>query len=286
MGSKGMRLARVVADGRATLAVAVADGFVVTQYASIHALVAAGERGLEATRDAAARGRPAAGLAVLAPIERPGKVICTGINYHSHLDENPAATLPSRPFFFAKLPSAVIGPGAPIVKPNALTQLDPEVELAVVIGRRARNLTPAAAMEYVFGYTILNDVSARDWQFAPDGQMMLSKGMDSFCPLGPVIVTADEIADPANLRLRTLVNGEVRQDSTTAENIFDLPTVLAALTACVTLEPGDVVSTGTPAGVGLFRHPQVWLEPGDDVVLEIEGIGALTNPVVAAWAAR
>jgi 2-keto-4-pentenoate hydratase/2-oxohepta-3-ene-1,7-dioic acid hydratase in catechol pathway len=224
-----------------------------------------------------------ASVRFLAPIQRPGKVICAGINYHSHLDENPKATLPQRPFFFAKLPSSVVGPGDPIVKLDRDSQLDPEVELGVVVGRTARNLDRSSALDAVFGYTVVNDVSAREWQFAPDAQFMLGKAQDGFCPLGPVVVTRDEIPDPGALRLSTTVNGERRQDSTTAECIFDVARLLEVLTRYVTLEPGDVISTGTPAGVGLFRSPQVWLQPGDEVVLEIEKIGVLRNPVVAGW---
>jgi 2-keto-4-pentenoate hydratase/2-oxohepta-3-ene-1,7-dioic acid hydratase in catechol pathway len=217
---------------------------------------------------------------VLAPIPRPGKILCSGINYRSHADENPNAKMPSEPFFFAKLPSAVIGPGEPIVKPRETQQLDYEVEFAVVIGRTMRRTPESAVMQHVFGYTILHDVSARDVQFK-DNQITLGKNFDTFCPFGPCLVTADELADPGNVRLRSFVNGQLRQDGTTADWVFPLPVLLSRLSHVMTLEPGDIVSTGTPAGVGVFRQPPVFLQPGDVVRLEIEGIGALESPVVA-----
>jgi 2-keto-4-pentenoate hydratase/2-oxohepta-3-ene-1,7-dioic acid hydratase in catechol pathway len=215
-----------------------------------------------------------------APIPRPGKILCSGINYRGHLEENPGAKLPESPFFFSKLPSAVIGPGDPIVHPKLTRQLDYEVELAVVIGRTIRRVGEREAMEAVAGYTILHDVSARDVQFK-DNQITLGKNFDTFAPMGPSIVTADEVPDPGDLRLVTAVNGRVLQDGSTRDWVFPLPRLLAALSAVMTLEPGDVVSTGTPAGVGVFRKPQVFLRPGDVVVLEVEGIGRLENPVVA-----
>ncbi len=281
-----MKLGLVATDSGPRVAVARGDRWAITTLTTIDEVIEGDPGAVGAVARAAASNASVARDAVrlLAPLPRPGKVICAGINYHSHLDENPAASLPQRPFFFAKLPSAVVGPDEAIVKSAPDSQLDPEVELGVVIGRRARNVSRMDALDYVFGYTIVNDVSAREWQFAPDAQFMLGKGMDTFCPLGPVVVTRDEIADPGSLRVSTVVNGERRQDSTTAECIFDLASLIESLTRYVTLEPGDVVSTGTPAGVGLFRSPQVWLEPGDEVVLEIEGIGTLRNPVVAGWA--
>jgi 2-keto-4-pentenoate hydratase/2-oxohepta-3-ene-1,7-dioic acid hydratase in catechol pathway len=217
---------------------------------------------------------------LLPPVPRPGKILCSGINYHGHLEENPGAKLPEFPFFFSKLPSAVIGPGQAIVYPQMTRQLDYEVELAVVIGRVMRRASEAAAMNGVAGYTILHDISARDVQFA-DQQITLGKNFDTFAPMGPCLVTPDEIPDPSNLRLRALVNGQVLQDGTTKDWVFTLPRLLSFLSSVMTLEPGDVVSTGTPAGVGYFRKPQVFLQPGDVVTLEVEGVGRLENPVVA-----
>lgn len=215
-----------------------------------------------------------------APLPRPGKVLCSGINYRGHLEENPTAKLPEEPFFFAKMPSVVIGPADPIVHPAQTKQLDYEVEFAAVIGRRMKDTPESAVMNCVAGYTILHDVSARDVQFK-DGQITLGKNFDTFCPLGPCLVTRDELPDPGNCSLRTYLNGRLMQDGTTSDWVFTLPRLLAFLSGVMTLEPGDVVSTGTPAGVGLFRKPQVFLKPGDVVRLEIDGIGILENPVVA-----
>jgi 2-keto-4-pentenoate hydratase/2-oxohepta-3-ene-1,7-dioic acid hydratase in catechol pathway len=220
---------------------------------------------------------------LLAPLLNPGKILCSGVNYIGHLTENPGATLPETPGCFSKLPSAIIGPGAPIVHPTMTRQLDYEVEFAVVLGRRLRKATEQAAFDAIFGYTILHDVSARDIQFkAPQhNQITLGKNFDTFAPIGPCIVTTDELTDPTNLCLRTWVNGELLQDGSTSEWVFALPYLLAFLSNVMTLEPGDIVTTGTPAGVGVFRNPQVFLKPGDMVALEVEGIGRLENPVVA-----
>ena len=204
-----MRLALVATAQGPRVAIELAEGFAVTATTSLQDVIAAGPRELVRLAENVEREVRAADVRLLAPIPSPGKVICAGVNYRSHLDENPNARLPHRPYFFAKLPSSVIGPNDAIVKPTPTTELDPEVELAVVVGRRARALTRADALGSVFGYTILNDVSARDWQFASDGQMMLGKGIDTFCPIGPVVVTADELTDPSALTLSTSVNGEI-----------------------------------------------------------------------------
>jgi 2,4-diketo-3-deoxy-L-fuconate hydrolase len=219
----------------------------------------------------------------LAPIPRPGKILCSGINYHGHFKENPSAKLPAEPFFFAKLPSAVIGPGAPIVLPaRAPTQVDYEVEFAVVIGRPLTCAAESDIPRAIFGYTILNDVSARDVQFK-DSQITLGKNFDTFAPVGPCIATAEEISNPACLGLRTRLNGRTVQDGSTSDWVFSLPRLLSSLSHVMTLEPGDIVTTGTPAGVGLFQKPPVFLHPGDVVELEIDGIGTLRNPVSSAF---
>lgn len=218
---------------------------------------------------------------LLAPIPRPGKILCSGINYVGHKEENPNATMPDEPFFFSKLPTAVIGPGEAIVLPPQSKQVDYEVEFTVVIGQPMKNTPPEEVMDSIFGYTILHDVSARDVQFK-DNQITLGKNFDTFSPIGPCIVTTDELPDPDKRGLRTLLNGQVMQNGTTAEWVFSLPTMLSFLSRVMTLEPGDVVSTGTPAGTGFFRNPQVFLQAGDVVRLEIDGIGVLENPVVAA----
>jgi 2-keto-4-pentenoate hydratase/2-oxohepta-3-ene-1,7-dioic acid hydratase in catechol pathway len=215
-----------------------------------------------------------------APVPRPGKILCSGINYRGHMAENPSATLPTDPFFFSKLPTTVIGPDEPIVSPKCTRQLDYEVEFAVVIGATMKRTPEKDVMGCVAGYTILHDVSARDVQFK-DNQITLGKNFDTFCPLGPCLVTTDELTDPCHVKLRSLLNGRVMQDGNTADWVFPLPVLLSRLSRVMTLEPGDIVSTGTPAGVGVFRVPPVFLKPGDVVRLEIEGIGTLENPVVA-----
>ncbi|MBA3946071.1 MAG: fumarylacetoacetate hydrolase family protein [Herpetosiphonaceae bacterium] len=217
-----------------------------------------------------------------APV-RPGKILCSGVNYRSHQEENPGAKLPGTPGFFSKLPSAVIGPGEAIVCPRMTTQLDYEVELAVVIGRTLHKASEAEAIAAIFGYTILHDVSARDIQFKEpqNNQITLGKNFDTFAPIGPCIVTADELPHPDHLRLRTFVNDQLLQDGSTDQWLFPLPYLLAFLSQIMTLEPGDIVTTGTPSGVGVFRQPQRFLQPGDRVCLEIEGIGRLENAVIA-----
>lgn len=218
---------------------------------------------------------------LLAPLPRPGKILCSGLNYHSHTEENPNAVFLEDPRFFAKLPNTVIGPGEPIRHPGEQYQVDYEVELAVVIGKRLYRPAEDEVMDAIFGYTILHDVSSRYVQFKDNNETM-GKNFDTFCPIGPCIVTKDEIPDPSTLRLRTFLNGEVMQDRTNEDWIFPLTRLIAWLASAMTLEPGDIVSTGTPAGTGYFRNPQVFLKPGDVVTLEIEGIGRLENPVIAA----
>jgi 2-keto-4-pentenoate hydratase/2-oxohepta-3-ene-1,7-dioic acid hydratase in catechol pathway len=231
-------------------------------------------------RVAMTRTEPIAAGVPVAPL-RPGKIIGIGLNYRDHIDEA-GLSAPERPLVFAKLPSSVIGPGEPIVIDPAITQnVDWEVELAVVIGRRMRNVDEGDALHHVFGYTVANDVSARDVQFA-EQQLVRAKSIDTFCPLGPVIVTADEVADPQSLRLRTSVNGEIVQDSTTAQMAFGVAELLAFCSRSFTLEPGDVLLTGTPPGCGAFMTPPRSLRPGDVVEVEVEGIGVLRNPVAAA----
>lgn len=212
------------------------------------------------------------------PIERPGKIVCVGLNYRDHAEEQ-GVELPAEPLLFAKWPNTLIGPGEPIVIPSVVTKADYEAELGVVIGERVKGVSKENALEAIRGYVCANDVSARDLQFA-DGQWSRGKSVDTFCPVGP-LVPASEIADPHALRIRALVNGEALQDSTTANLIFGIDDVIAHVTRTMTLEPGDLILTGTPAGVGVFRDPQRLLQPGDEVTIEIESIGELTNPVVA-----
>jgi 2-keto-4-pentenoate hydratase/2-oxohepta-3-ene-1,7-dioic acid hydratase in catechol pathway len=259
----------------------VDDGVAPVGYDEMTALIAAGVAGAADLARAAESPHRVQVDHLLAPL-RPGKMLFCGVNYPSHAEENPGAVMPKEPFFFSKLPSAVIGPDEPIVIPAPETQTDYEVELAVVIGKRARRLSREEALDHVFGYTVANDVSARDVQFK-DAQITLGKNPDTFCPLGPEIVTAEEIGDPSSLHVRTEVNGEERQSGATADWLFDVPTLLEFLTRTMTLEPGDLVTTGTPAGVGCFRNPPAWLRPGDVVAVEVPEIGRLVNPVVAGW---
>jgi 2-keto-4-pentenoate hydratase/2-oxohepta-3-ene-1,7-dioic acid hydratase in catechol pathway len=216
---------------------------------------------------------------VTLPIDRPGKIVCVGMNYRDHAAES-GLEVPDRPVLFAKWPNSLIGPGEPILLPAGFDQVDYEAELGVVIGRRARAVAVADALEAVAGYVCVNDVSARDLQFA-DGQWTRAKSLDTFCPVGPRLTPAAEIPDPQQLRIRCLVNGEALQDSSTEHMVFSVAGLVAFISEGITLEPGDLIATGTPAGVGFTREPPVFLRPGDEVTVEIEGIGALTNPVRA-----
>ena len=215
---------------------------------------------------------------IAAPLPHPGKIICVGLNYADHAREQNLPP-PQSPILFVKFSTAVIGPDEAITWPQDVSsQVDYEAELAVVIGRRARNVAAEKAYDVIAGYTIANDVSARDVQFG-DGQWVRGKSFDTFCPLGPYLVTADEVGDPHGLAVRCRLNGEVMQDSSTDQLIFDIPTLIEFISRTCTLLPGDVICTGTPDGVGVFRHPQVFLKPGDEVEIEIEGLGVLRNPV-------
>lgn len=216
---------------------------------------------------------------------RPGKVVAIGLNYRDHVIEADVEA-PARPLVFAKFPSSIIGPGDDIrIDADLAERVDWEVELAVVVGRRMRRVTERDALDHVFGYTVANDVSDRDVQFA-DGQWVRGKSFDTFCPLGPVVVTSDEIPDPQVLRLRTRVNGETMQDSSTREMIFGVAELLAFCSASFTLEPGDLLLTGTPWGCGEFMDPPRHLVPGDVVEAEVDGIGVLRNPVTDGCATR
>ena len=211
------------------------------------------------------------------PIERPQKIICVGLNYSDHAAEQGVAT-PEQPLLFAKWPNTLIGPGDPIVLPAITQKPDYEAELGVVIGSRVRNVSVENALEAVAGYICVNDVSARDLQFA-DGQWTRGKSPDTFCPVGPALVPASEIPDPQALGIRAILNGQTMQESTTGNMIFGVAEIISYITQTITLEPGDLIATGTPAGVGVFRDPPVFLQPGDEITIEIDGLGSLTNPV-------
>ncbi|MFO7546414.1 MAG: fumarylacetoacetate hydrolase family protein [Trueperaceae bacterium] len=215
-----------------------------------------------------------------APLRRPPKIVAIGLNYQDHASES-EMELPSHPLVFTKFSSAIVGPTDEIVLPEHLTkEVDFEVELAVIIGTTARDVPRELALDHVFGYTVLNDISARDMQFS-DQQWVRAKSLDTFCPLGPVIVTADEVPDPQDLHLFCSVNGVTMQDANTRDMIFAVADLVSILSASFTLEPGDVIASGTPSGVGFARKPPVYLRGGDDVVTGVDGIGQLRNRVRA-----
>lgn len=214
-----------------------------------------------------------------APVPRPGKVICIGLNYRDHAAESKMA-IPEKPVVFSKFSTAIIAPGEPVVIPPSSSQVDYEAELAVVIGRRAKNVSADQALDHVLGYTCFNDVTARDFQFA-DGQWQRGKSCDTFAPMGPTIVTTDEVPDPHKLSIKLLLNGKAMQDSNTDQLIFGVPQLIEFLSQTITLEPGDVIATGTPSGVGFARKPPVFLQEGDEMEVVIEGVGSLNSPVIA-----
>jgi len=261
-----MRIVRYEHGGRVGVGVRQDDRIAPTRYTDVRDLMRDMRDGA-ATLPAEADALPLGDCRLLAPIPAPGKLLFSGLNYRSHTEENPGAVLPTYPHCFAKLPSSVIGPDEAIVLPAADMRVDYEVELAVVIGAVTRGVTPEDALAHVFGYTVANDVSARDVQFR-DNQMR------------------DEIPDPGTLRVASYVNGERRQDSATSDMLFDVPTLIAFFSRYITFYPGDVIATGTPAGVGTFRKPPTYLRPGDTVTVEVDAIGRLTNPVVAGWRDR
>jgi 2-keto-4-pentenoate hydratase/2-oxohepta-3-ene-1,7-dioic acid hydratase in catechol pathway len=231
----------------------------------------------EAVAAAESRAVPIAETTLLAPVPRPGQFICVGLNYHDHAEEQDEE-VPERPLLFGKSPSAVTNPGDPIVHPSDIEEVDYEVELGVVIGRTARKIDAADAREHVAGYTAINDVSGRDAQFE-DGQYFRGKSFETFAPMGPTLVP-DAYLDPNDIDVACRVNDEIKQSSNTAQFIFTVEELIAYMSDVMTLRPGDVISTGTPGGVGIFRDPPDLLEAGDVVEVEIEGIGTLRNPVV------
>jgi 2-keto-4-pentenoate hydratase/2-oxohepta-3-ene-1,7-dioic acid hydratase in catechol pathway len=248
------------------------------------ALLEGGQPALARAREALASAGETAALELAditlqAPIPCPGKIICVGLNYRDHAAES-NMPIPDYPTIFSKYANSVIGPGEPIVLPKVSSRIDYEGELGVVIGRRGRHIPKTEALDAVAGYLAFNDVSARDFQMRTS-QWTIGKTFDTFAPMGPALVTADEILDPHNLDLRVTVSGEVLQSSNTRHLIFPIPELIAYLSQVMTLDPGDVIATGTPSGVGFARRPPRFLQPGDEVRIEIEGLGALVNPVVA-----
>jgi 2-keto-4-pentenoate hydratase/2-oxohepta-3-ene-1,7-dioic acid hydratase in catechol pathway len=223
---------------------------------------------------------PAAAVRLLPPVPDPPKIFCIGLNYRDHAAES-GAPIPREPVLFSKFATALIGPETPIVLPPVSREVDYEAELVLVVGKAGRFVKAATALEYLAGYTIGHDVSARDWQLKKDGKQWLAgKTFDTFAPTGPHLVTADEVPDPHNLAIRLRLNGQTMQDSSTRQMIFPAADLLAYVSQVVTLQPGDLVFTGTPPGVGVARKPPVFLKPGDVVEVEVERLGVLRNPVV------
>ena len=217
-------------------------------------------------------------ISLLHPVLHPSKVICLGLNYRDHAAEQGMA-IPEYPVLFHKVAGSLIGHNQPIVIPRISNKIDYEGELAIIIGRRGKYIAEDEALSYVAGYTVANDVSARDLQFRTS-QWTTGKMLDTFGPLGPALVTRDEVADPNALSIKTILNGQVLQDGNTADMIFRVPFIVSYISEIVTLEPGDVILTGTPSGIGNTRTPQIFMKPGDTITIEIEGLGKLTNPVV------
>ncbi len=282
-----MRIARVGLGGRSDFAVQADDG-AWTPYSSVGIEAPDTATGIRHAGTALARtreglGQPVTNVPLHCPIVRPGSVIAIGLNYMDHIRET-GASVPERPVVFAKFSSSLAGPYDPIVVDSRLTeQADYEAELAVIIGADARWVAEDRALGYVFGYAVANDVSARDWQRA-DGQLSRSKSFDTFCPIGPWITSADEVSSPQELGVRSWVNGEARQDSSTGEMVFSVAQLIAFLSRTMTLRAGDVILTGTPPGVGIGRKPPVYLAPGDTVRCELDLLGAIENRVVSPGA--
>jgi len=292
-----MRLVQYTNGDQMGCGVDLGDRVVFTGYADTLSLIRDGERGLEAAAQAAERGKPVTYDRIIAPLTNPGKIFGSGVNYGSHGDEDPGFVFPDEVVWdFIKLPSAIIGPDDPIVIPPAddVIQRQPggsarfsehgfavdwEVEFGVVIGATAKNVRSQDALDYIFGYTVFNDVGSRSVQFHNE-QRDLGKNFDTFCPMGPCIVTRDELTDWEGVRIESHVNGELQQSERVAEQIGPPPVAIEWLSSVITLQPGDCLMTGTPAGCGTFQDPPRFLEPGDSVTVSASGIGELTNPVV------
>ena len=287
-----MKLATIHTPHGPRAALAVADGYIDLHATDaglptcMKALLAASPAIRKAAADTAnckhAVKYAANAVKLLPPVPNPSKILCIGLNYRDHAIEGGKA-IPNEPVLFGKFPNTLIAHGEPIKLPKVAEKVDYEAELVVVIGKRGRHIpNNDAALEYVGGYTVGHDVSARDWQFrGEEKQWIIGKTFDTFAPTGPVLVTSDELTNPHKLQVQLRLNGTTMQNSNTKEFIFGVPHLLWFLSQCITLEPGDLIFTGTPPGVGISRKPQVLLKPGDVAEVEIEGIGTLKNPVVA-----
>lgn len=277
-----MRLATYLSPLGGGIAAIVDDILYPTGYETLLEFIGDGEYALTAAHAAIESGRTVSKARVVAPLSNPTKMLFCGLNFKGHIRELPGAETPEDPFFFSKLPSSIIGPDDPITIPFETSQVDWEVEVAAIIGTRARNVTEDEASDHIFGYTVVNDISSREIQFK-DSQITLGKGLDGHCPMGPVVVTRDEIPDSGHLMTRCWVNDELVQEANTDDLLFSIPFLVAWLSRAVTLEPGDIVTTGTPAGVGTFMDPPRYLKDGDEVTVSVDAIGDLTNPVVQGW---
>jgi 2-keto-4-pentenoate hydratase/2-oxohepta-3-ene-1,7-dioic acid hydratase in catechol pathway len=261
-------------------------GVLAETFANISLFLAAGESALDEARKLV-KSPPQGGIVALSsvhllpPVPRPGKIIAVGLNYRDHSIESGATEPPKSPIIFAKFPNSIAGPEDAIVIPASDPQVDYEAEMAVVIGRKGKAISAEKAFDYVAGYMPLNDVSARAWQFS-DKQWVRGKSPDTFCPTGPYLTTREDVPDPHSLTICARVNGVILQDSNTSKMIFRVPQLIEFISASITLEPGDIIATGTPEGVGAFRKPPIYLKPGDVVEVEIQQLGVLRNPVVAA----
>jgi 2-keto-4-pentenoate hydratase/2-oxohepta-3-ene-1,7-dioic acid hydratase in catechol pathway len=271
---------------------ATATGMRSLAFSNLHNMLSAGEAALHGVQAIAESvrsnkvtvpGVPLESVKLRAPLPKPSKIVAVGLNYMDHASEA-GFELPKEPLLFAKFPNSITGPTDPIILPEEDPQVDWEVELGLVIGRRARHVIPGEALSYLAGYLVLNDVSARRFQFG-DKQWTRGKSCDTFCPIGPWMTTLDEVPDPHTLRVQTIVNGEIMQDSNTRNLIFRIPQLISYISRDITLESGDIIATGTPPGVGAFRNPPRFLKAGDIVETEVEGLGRLRNPVVASSAA-
>lgn len=248
---------------------------------SLEQLISSGNKALENIKSKMQSSNaylPLENIELDAPLRNPGKIVAIGLNYIDHASES-KMELPKHPLVFTKFNSSIAGPNDQVIIPSALTnKVDYEVELAVVIGKQARNVSKENALDYVFGYTVINDVSARDLQFA-DVQWVRAKSLDTFCPMGPYLITADEITDPQDLHLSCTVNDNILQDASTKDMIFGVADLISILSESFTFEPGDIISTGTPSGVGFVRKPPVYLQNDDLMITEVQHIGKLINKV-------
>jgi 2-keto-4-pentenoate hydratase/2-oxohepta-3-ene-1,7-dioic acid hydratase in catechol pathway len=285
-----LRLCSFLLDGTLRLGAETTEGILDLSAAdpagpaTMRALLEGGDAAMERVRAVArAAGRehvrPRAGVTLLPPVGDPSKIVCIGLNYRDHAAEV-GLELPTEVAVFAKWPNTLTGDGAPIVIPRESHRVDYEAELAFVIGKRARHVAEDRADEYIAGYMNFNDVSVRDYQ-SRTSQWTIGKVFDTHGPSGPFLVTRDEVSDPGNLRIRCSIDGETLQDSSTSEMVFGVRRLVAELSSVMTLEPGDIVATGTPAGVGTSRKPRRWIRPGERVRVEIDGLGVLENPAVA-----